>query len=168
MHPASTVETAAPSEDTSEPTLSAAEAAVLSPPAPGENSQPEFKEPDASAASPADLADLTALWLTLRDQITVAVVAVCSLAFTFWVGGHSNGAAHRHSSDVSWQVDINSASELELQVLKGVGPKLASRIVEERAAHGPFESVDDLQRVHGFGPRTIEKNGDRLRAVLPR
>lgn len=168
MPPASSVETAAPSEDTSEPNLSAADEAVLSPPAPRKHAQPEVNEPGASAASPADL---TALWLTRRDQITVAVVAmvaVSSLAFTFWVGGRSNGELPERSSDLLWRVDINSASELELQVLKGVGPKLAARIVEERATNGLFESADDLQRVHGFGPRTIEKNRDRLRAVKPR
>ena len=96
------------------------------------------------------------------------MVAVSSLAFTFRVGGHSKSEAPGRLSDLFWQVDINSASELELQVLKGVGPELAARIVQERATNGPFELVDDLERVYGFGPRTIEKNRDRLRAVLPR
>ena len=36
----------------------------------------------------------------------------------------------------------------------------AGRIVEDRAANGPFASVDDLDRVHGIGPKTVE----RLRA----
>ncbi|HEY3353940.1 MAG TPA: ComEA family DNA-binding protein [Polyangia bacterium] len=59
-------------------------------------------------------------------------------------------------------VDPNRAAEDELRALPGIGPALARRILEERAARGPFRSVDDLARVRGIGPRTVE----RLRARL--
>mgnify|MGYP002631258613 CR=1 FL=1 len=49
------------------------------------------------------------------------------------------------------QVNLNSANALELALLPGVGPVLASRIVEDRVSRGVFESVDDLQRVRGIG-----------------
>ncbi|MCH1442215.1 MAG: helix-hairpin-helix domain-containing protein [Rubripirellula sp.] len=53
------------------------------------------------------------------------------------------------------EVNLNSANERELALLTGVGPVLASRIVADRSARGTFASVDDLQRVHGIGPRKI-------------
>ncbi|TVQ61119.1 MAG: ComEA family DNA-binding protein [Phycisphaerales bacterium] len=64
------------------------------------------------------------------------------------------------ASSIARQIDLNAAPPEELELLPGIGPTLAARIVEERDAEGLFRSVDDLQRVRGIGPRTVE----RLRA----
>jgi competence protein ComEA len=53
-------------------------------------------------------------------------------------------------------VDINSAGVTELQTLPGIGPKIAQRIVAERS-RGRFRTVDDLRRVAGIGPKTLDK-----------
>jgi len=50
-------------------------------------------------------------------------------------------------------LDINAASEAELQRLPGIGPAMAKLIVEAR----PFTSVNDLDRVKRIGPATLEK-----------
>lgn len=60
------------------------------------------------------------------------------------------------------KLNINRASPTELENLPGIGPALAARIVAFREAHGPFASVDDLVRVSGIGPKTI----DRLRDLV--
>ena len=52
------------------------------------------------------------------------------------------------------QVDVNAAGVAELERLPGIGPALAARIVAERKAHGPFSTVEELQRVRGIGPKT--------------
>jgi competence protein ComEA len=54
------------------------------------------------------------------------------------------------------QIDVNQANTEELQSLPGVGPKMAQRIIDERSKR-PFISVDDLRRVSGIGPKTLEK-----------
>ena len=54
-------------------------------------------------------------------------------------------------------VDINSAGPEELDRLTGIGPALAARIIEDRRRNGPYRRVDDLERVSGIGPRTVEK-----------
>ncbi len=59
-------------------------------------------------------------------------------------------------------VRINVATETELQLLNGIGPALARRIVEDRSRRGPFRSADDLQRVSGIGPITVDKNRHRI------
>jgi competence ComEA-like helix-hairpin-helix protein len=54
------------------------------------------------------------------------------------------------------RIDIDRASAHEVALLTDVGPSLAARIVADRAARGPFESVDDLRRVRGVGDATLE------------
>lgn len=54
-------------------------------------------------------------------------------------------------------VDINNASEIELQRLKGVGPAIAKRIYEYRQKHGRFNTAEELINVRGIGPAKLEK-----------
>lgn len=56
-----------------------------------------------------------------------------------------------------YQVDINRADWPELAELPRVGQTLAQRIVESRLEAGPFADHDDLLRVPGLGPRTLEQ-----------
>jgi len=56
-------------------------------------------------------------------------------------------------------VDINRAGAQELaKKLTGIGPAKSRAIVVYRELHGPFKKVDDLIKVKGIGPRTLEKN----------
>lgn len=55
------------------------------------------------------------------------------------------------------RLNVNTATAAELELLPGIGPALAGRIVEDRGANGPFKSVDDLDRVQGIGPKTLER-----------
>ena len=54
------------------------------------------------------------------------------------------------------RIDLNRADSRELTLLPGVGPVLARRILENRRRQGHFSSIDDLDRVHGIGKKTIE------------
>lgn len=53
-------------------------------------------------------------------------------------------------------VDLNTATVEQLDGLKGVGPVKAKAIVEYRTKNGPFKSVDDLEKVNGFGKKTVD------------
>lgn len=57
---------------------------------------------------------------------------------------------------LSFVVNINEADVAELSQLPGIGATLASRIIESRNAEGPFRSVEDLRRIRGIGPKTVE------------
>lgn len=52
-------------------------------------------------------------------------------------------------------IDVNRATSGELELLPGIGPGLAARIIEDRTARGAFGSIADLERVRGIGPRTV-------------
>jgi competence protein ComEA len=55
------------------------------------------------------------------------------------------------------KLNINQASEAELESLPGIGPVMAKRILDYRNAHGAFQSPDDLDAVKGIGAKKIEK-----------
>jgi competence protein ComEA len=125
---------------------------------------------EAFATGTAAHFERTAFALTFRDQLVVAAVAVVAISvcsFFYLSSRHVEPALDRLPTSlpsVRWEIDINSATWRELAVMRGVGPFLARQIIEDRKSNGPFESVENLQRVPGIGPRTIEKNRERLRA----
>jgi len=60
-------------------------------------------------------------------------------------------------------VDINTADAATLAgAINGVGEKKAATIVAYRETHGPFTRVEDLSKVKGIGPGTVEKNRQNL------
>ena len=67
------------------------------------------------------------------------------------------GVSSATSSSVSGLVNLNTATAEELQALSGVGPSTAQAIIEDRDAHGPFSSIEDLMRVSGIGEKKFEK-----------
>ncbi len=63
---------------------------------------------------------------------------------------------------VGLPVDPNAADAVLLEQLPGIGPSKAAAIIEDRSTHGPFLTVDELDRVPGIGPATLA----RLRPYL--
>ena len=59
-------------------------------------------------------------------------------------------------------VNINTATQSELESVKGLGASKAKAIIEYREKNGAYKSVDDLDKVKGFGKASI----DKLRADL--
>jgi len=60
-------------------------------------------------------------------------------------------------------IDLNTATAPELELLPGIGPALAQRIIADRDSRGRFRSLNDLDRVSGIGPRTIERLRDKVK-----
>jgi competence protein ComEA len=59
-------------------------------------------------------------------------------------------------------LNLNTATASELELLPGIGPTKAERVLDFRTKHGPFKRVFDLRRVKGFGKKTV----DRLAPLL--
>lgn len=53
-------------------------------------------------------------------------------------------------------VNINTATQAELESLKGIGPVKAKAIIDYRKKNGDFKSVDDLDKVDGIGAVTLQ------------
>jgi competence protein ComEA len=51
------------------------------------------------------------------------------------------------------RLNINTATDQELEALPGIGPVLAGRIIAGR----PYRAVEDLDRVPGIGPKRLER-----------
>jgi competence protein ComEA len=58
------------------------------------------------------------------------------------------------------KVDLNTATLTALDTLPGVGPVTAQRIVDWRAEHGRFDSVEQLREIDGIGPSRFAKLKD--------
>jgi competence protein ComEA len=54
-------------------------------------------------------------------------------------------------------ISINSASEVELSTIPGIGPAMAKRIVDYRVANGSFSTIEDLGKVKGMGGKTLDR-----------
>lgn len=139
--------------------------------------QPGARIADAldAAGGPLDGADLIGLNMARRigdgEQIVVGIDAPPGQPTTMGssVAGAapaspSDGAPARASGAPSGPVDLNTATVEDLDALPGVGPVTAEAIVAWRAAHGRFDSVDQLGDVDGIGPARLEKLRELVRA----
>jgi competence protein ComEA len=102
--------------------------------------------------------------LRAADQAAVAALVLAALVGmgTYWVaaGGPRGGLIEIDRAKplvARFQVDINAATWPELAQVPEIGEALARRIVESRANAGRVVDHDDLMRVNGIGPRTLER-----------
>lgn len=106
----------------------------------------------AAAGGPRGDADLTSLNLARLlvdgEQLLVGVEAAVPPVVT-------PGVTAGPSPTVL--VDLNTATEVELDTLPGVGPVTAQAILDWRTEHGGFTSVDELLEVSGIGEVTLEE-----------
>lgn len=123
--------------------------------------------PDASGPPPRE----TSSFLGLRrgDQWFVAACVIIGLvlllAQVVRLSGWGQPAVEIDrlpARQYEYRLDINRATWVEWALLEGIGEKIAKTIVADREARGPFKSIDDLQRVKGIGPKTM----DRIRPWL--
>ncbi|MDM7323300.1 MAG: helix-hairpin-helix domain-containing protein [Gammaproteobacteria bacterium] len=54
-------------------------------------------------------------------------------------------------------LDLNTATAAQLESLHGIGPAKAQAIIDYRSKHGPFQKVEDLEKVDGIGAKMMEK-----------
>ena len=69
--------------------------------------------------------------------------------------GGASGAAGG-ATGAGGPININTATEAELESVTGIGPATAKKIVAHRDANGPFTSVNQLEEVPGIGPAKLE------------
>jgi competence protein ComEA len=96
--------------------------------------------------------------LTDGEQLRVGIAGVPSPA----VGVPAPPAAGRGKHKGGRVVDLNTATLEDLESIPDVGPAMAQRILDWRAAHGRFASVGQLRQVRGIGERKFAEMRDSV------
>ena len=64
----------------------------------------------------------------------------------------------------AWRLNVNTATQEELEVLPSIGPRRARMIVESRQKRGAFGSVSDLVKIRGFSAALVQRLEPLLKA----
>lgn len=92
-----------------------------------------------------------------RNRPRQRVVRVLGLVAALGLAGHVLAAGAGPA------VNVNAATEAQLKSVRGIGPKTARLIIDERTRGGKYASIDDLaERVKGIGPKkaaTLKASG---------
>lgn len=84
--------------------------------------------------------------------LSLLLILLLSLGLTAGQVLASSDTDQQQAISASQQLNINQASEEQLVSLPGIGPARAAAIIEMRNQQGPFNSLEDLQKVSGIGP----------------
>jgi competence protein ComEA len=76
--------------------------------------------------------------------------------------GGTTGALASTGVSADGKVDLNHATEAELEKLPGLGSSRVKAIIDYRTTHGPFQSIDELKKVKGFGDKLVESLRDQI------
>lgn len=82
--------------------------------------------------------------------VTLGILVICLIMKTDLP--HLASLARQVEETSDHRIDLNAATLAELEALPNIGPVKAQRIMDTR----PFDSVNDLLRVTGMGPKTLE------------
>ncbi len=74
----------------------------------------------------------------------------------------SIGWAYAQTAAPKGKVNINTASQSELEALPRIGPKVAQRIIEFRTQNGNFKKVEDIMKVKGIGEKIFQQLKDLI------
>lgn len=97
--------------------------------------------------------------LTRQERQVLLFIGVLILAgsvIRFWnVSSSLKKNSQKHSAPVKEIININTASQSEIETLQGIGPALAIRIIEYRDKYGEFKKNEDLEKIPGIGPKKL-------------
>jgi competence protein ComEA len=127
---------------------------ITTSPAPTAATAPDIAAPPIKKSEPVPT------WPLAAQRVTAGLLAValCLLGWqSFGVGRLATKPTTLEPGATAFRVDLNHADHAHLLQLPGVGEALAGRIEDYRQSYGGFRSVDDLVKVGGIGPATLER-----------
>jgi DNA uptake protein ComE-like DNA-binding protein len=103
--------------------------------------------------SPTDRIGGREFWASQRSSVSDGRGwRVVRHAIAAW-GPPAGKARDRTKPKPAGRIDVNTASQVELEALRRIGPVIARRIIEGR----PYRSVEELERVKGIGKKRLEE-----------
>ncbi|HSG68990.1 MAG TPA: ComEA family DNA-binding protein [Planctomycetaceae bacterium] len=93
--------------------------------------------------------------LASSDQRCLCCLVIGIFAFSLLELASQENHSRQAGEPVRFQLDLNSAGVEELVLLPGIGEVRAASIVRYRSEFGPFQTVDELRRIKGIGPKTL-------------
>jgi competence protein ComEA len=98
----------------------------------------------------------------LSDINLARVLVDGEQVYVGYVAKVSSSSSKSSKTRFTGVINVNRATKAEFDSLAGIGPVLASRIINYRSANGPFLALDDLLKVSGIGSKTLERIRPRL------
>ncbi len=95
----------------------------------------------------------------------IAILILCGATLKFFkvrLYGQPEQAYDQVYSGKAVLIDINTASQEELEIIPGIGPELANRILEYRVQNGQFQTLQDLHKVKGIGDKKLQAIKDYI------
>ena len=96
-----------------------------------------------------------------REQDSVFVITESSYTAERQTAAADDAGAEKFGQSIE-KININTASQAQLETLKGIGPALAQRIIEYRESVGQFKSIEDITKVRGIGAMVFEDIRDTI------
>lgn len=118
---------------------------------------------ETSAEATADEKDVDALMsrshpqVLARTTVSIAMGMIFCIPWMIYIEWREREKESSSLSSASFVVDLNLATESELNLLPGVGPKLAKEILRLRDERGKFERVEDLLAVPGIKQTRLDQ-----------
>lgn len=98
----------------------------------------------------------------LSDINLARVLVDGEQVYVGYVAKVSSSSSKSSKTRFTGVINVNRATKAEFDSLAGIGPVIASRIINYRSVNGPFLALDDLLKVSGIGSKTLERIRPRL------
>jgi len=112
-----------------------------------------------------ELVDGQKVYIPAKEEVRAEVAGACQLGV---IGGGNSGAAAlssgsaKSTAPVGGKININTASQDELESLPGIGAVKAAAVIAYRKEHGNFKTIEEIMKVSGIAEGIFAKIKDRI------
>lgn len=99
--------------------------------------------------------------------LALAIVLLTSLCTTWGKAAEFSPPASAAGQSERTVYDLNTVNHEELVSIRGIGPALAGRILEERARRGSFTGIENLLEIKGIGEKSYARLKEHFTLTPP-